>query len=108
MKVITHQQLWATPELWHRAMQTGTFNGVTVTVPDDFPADPPPAPPRRLNLVMQPAADPAAAEKVCAGCEWNIDWVCQHVGCQPCKQVKAGGLKAMLATPGYQCPAGKW
>ncbi|MEI8290352.1 MAG: hypothetical protein WCH99_12850 [Verrucomicrobiota bacterium] len=45
----------------------------------------------------------------CSGCDWNHEWICEHVGCKPCQQRKlAGGLKTMLERADYRCPAGKF
>ena len=45
---------------------------------------------------------------ICKSCEWNIDWICQHSGCLPCKQSQAGGLKAIIDNPSSRCSTGKW
>ena len=50
----------------------------------------------------------AALEAVCAECPNNVDWICQHIGCRPCKQQRAGGLKQALRSPYFRCPAGKF
>ena len=50
----------------------------------------------------------AALEEICAVCEWNVNWICEHSGCQPCKQRAAGGLKLYLRMASFICPAGKF
>ena len=50
----------------------------------------------------------AAIEAVCAACKNNVDWICQHVGCRPCRQQRIGGLKTAIRNPYFQCPAGKF
>ena len=72
---------------------------------EDLPSAPPnpaPAPATRQTETV------ATIESICGKCEWNVDWVCEHPGCQPCRQRPAGGLKAMIASAGARCPAAKW
>jgi hypothetical protein len=49
-------------------------------------------------------------EAICAACQFNVDWICEHVGCRTCsgRQRNTGGLRTLLAQPGARCPAGKW
>lgn len=54
------------------------------------------------------SATVAVLEAICGACEWNIKWVCEHPGCQPCRQRQGGGLKALIGNPAYHCPAGRW
>lgn len=69
--------------------------------------------PARVEKEMTTSAairTPEAAAKfeaVCAACQWNVDWICEHAGCRPCKQRAAGGLKAMILKANFHCPAGK-
>ncbi len=44
----------------------------------------------------------------CGSCKWNVEWICEHPGCRPCRQRKAGGLKSALQSPYFTCPAGKF
>jgi hypothetical protein len=46
-------------------------------------------------------------EAICATCQWNFNWICQHIGCLPCKQAREGGLKQALRFQNHICPAGK-
>jgi len=50
----------------------------------------------------------ARIEAICAVCKWNIDWICEHPGCRPCRQRLAGGLKQMIGKPFFRCAAGLW
>jgi len=45
---------------------------------------------------------------ICSVCQWNIGWICEHPGCRPCRQRRAGGLKSLITDPNARCPAGKW
>ena len=47
-------------------------------------------------------------QDICAGCPWNIDWLCEHPGCPVCQQRAAGGLKQKLTDLTFHCPAHKW
>jgi hypothetical protein len=62
---------------------------------------------------IQPAVKlaPEAVEQrtaACAGCEWNLAWICEHSGCKPCKQRADGGLRSKIERPFETCPAGLW
>jgi len=59
------------------------------------------APPYRPQTV-------AEREAICGACPWNVDWICEHPGCKPCRQRKLGGLRIALDVPGFRCAAGKW
>lgn len=50
----------------------------------------------------------ADREAICAACECNVDWICEHSDCLPCQQRRSGGLRVMLADPRARCAAGKW
>ena len=50
----------------------------------------------------------AERETICGACPWNVDWICEHPGCKPCRQRKLGGLRIALDVPGFRCAAGKW
>ena len=50
----------------------------------------------------------AAIVYICSSCQWQIEWICEHPGCRPCKQRVAGGLKALIPSPYSRCSAGKW
>lgn len=69
----------------------------------------------RIVKATQPRATPAPTEAIqrmigvreliCGSCDWNVDWICEHSGCKPCRQRAAGGLKQALRNPRFQCPA---
>lgn len=50
----------------------------------------------------------AHREAVCEACQWNVDWICEHPGCLPCRQRRAGGLCARLRQRDATCPAALW
>jgi len=50
----------------------------------------------------------AHIKAICADCSWNVNWICEHPGCKPCRQRRAGGLKRLILDDGTRCPAGKW
>ena len=50
----------------------------------------------------------AAIVYICSSCQWQIEWICEHPGCRPCKQRVAGGLKALIPSSYSHCAAGKW
>ena len=50
----------------------------------------------------------AAIVYICSSCQWQIEWICEHPGCRPCKQRVSGGLKALIPSPYSRCSAGKW
>ena len=112
MKTIPIAFLRSHPDgnLWHRAWAEGVSrNGVDIEVPDSFPLTAPMAMPKLAGLVAVAVTQETIAEreKVCGACEWNRDWVCEHIGCLPCKQRKEGGLKLLAASSAFRCPAGK-
>jgi len=45
---------------------------------------------------------------ICAACEWNADWTCQHIGCKVCPgaQKKLGfePLKHLISERFFTCP----
>lgn len=49
-------------------------------------------------------------EAICTGCRYNLDWICEHIGCRTCsgEQRKIGGLRIRLADPTFRCAAGKF
>lgn len=47
-------------------------------------------------------------EAICGACRWNINWICQNIGCMPCKQAAAGGLKMAIKFTSFQCPEGNF
>ena len=107
MKMIPIAQLRAHADgnLWHLAWNVGlSKNGVSIEVPDDFPLD------AQVTSSARATAFSVSAELVeerastCAKCEWNFNWICQHIGCLPCKQKSEGGLKAIIATSAFKCP----
>ena len=46
--------------------------------------------------------------RVCSLCGWNINGICEHPGCLPCKQRANGGLKWKTSQPQETCPDRKW
>ena len=64
------------------------------------------------SVAYQPTTRPAAeidnVQAICSTCQWNINWICEHPGCKPCRQRRAGGLKGLILDPTAHCPAGKW
>jgi hypothetical protein len=62
-------------------------------------------PPRSVLLSE---AETLYRESVCTVCDKNVDWICEHVGCLPCKQRSAGGLKMCLRLATFHCPMGKF
>ena len=50
----------------------------------------------------------AAIIAICSACQWQIEWICEHPGCRPCKQRVSGGLKALIPSSYSRCAAGKW
>lgn len=54
---------------------------------------------------------PSEVERVkaiCEKCEWNINNICEHSGCKPCKQRSVGGLSEKIRDTAFVCAAGKW
>jgi len=50
----------------------------------------------------------AAIIAICSACQWQMEWICEHPGCRPCKQRVAGGLKTLIPSSYSHCAAGKW
>ncbi len=75
--------------------------GILPAVPFSPAPTPKPRPPRSPKEV-------ARIEAICATCKWNVDWICEHSGCRPCKQRVAGGLKLYLCMASFRCPARLW
>ncbi len=106
------------PKIWHDALHIGkVIGGMTIELPDDFPLDAPTAPaapyiqPSNLRIPALMKRDPDEVKRIdeiCAQCDWNQDWICQHPGCLPCRQHKEGGLRAVIAIAVSTCPDGKW
>ena len=44
----------------------------------------------------------------CGDCPWNMDMICEHPDCLPCKQRENGGLWHKTAQSDETCPAGRW
>jgi len=66
------------------------------------------SPATRLYIKPLDEATVTRRSMLCAVCPWNVDWICQHVGCLPCQQRRDGGLHGKIARPHETCPAGKW
>jgi len=64
----------------------------------------------RALPVALPAASVSARMTICEQCPWQLDWVCQHPGCDVCphKQKSSAPLKALLESPAFRCPAKKF
>ena len=67
------------------------------------------APPTRIPqpvIGIRPDAEVAAQEMECATCKFNVNWVCEHVGCISCSgsQRNTGGLKAYIRRTDFKCP----
>ena len=112
MKTIPIALLRSHPDgnLWHRAWAEGVSrNGVDLEVSDDFPLTAPVYVPRLAGAIALavPQEKVAERERVCGACEWNRNWICEHMGCLPCKQREAGGLKEAIKIDTFRCPAGK-
>jgi len=65
-----------------------------------------PAPP--ITTITRLAEDVARITAICEKCDWQINWICEHSGCRPCKQRSIGGLKVVINQPYSTCPANKW
>jgi hypothetical protein len=129
MKQISLENL-ARTSAWHEAMALGQMDGgrfnllltdeAAATVPAlmdfliEIPSESLPVASIQLRSISNAAPATrseltiAGIETICEACPWNMDWICQHPGCLPCKQRAAGGLKAIITQPGSHCPAGKW
>jgi hypothetical protein len=63
---------------------------------------------RVLKPVQRSPLEAALIMGICEDCQWNVGWVCEHIGCKPCSQRKAGGLKEFIKNSGFKCAANKW
>ena len=50
----------------------------------------------------------AQRRAACDGCAWNMENICQHPGCLPCRDRANGGLAWKTSRLEETCPAGKW
>ena len=57
---------------------------------------------------LRSEAEISRLQAICLACPWNVNWICEHPGCKPCRQRRAGGLKGLISDPHARCPAGKW
>jgi hypothetical protein len=62
----------------------------------------------QVKSQVRSAAEIARLQAICTACSWNINWICEHPGCKPCRQRRAGGLKSLITDPNARCPAGEW
>ena len=126
LKRINFEQLQAVatenPTAWHHLIAAGvfdpslTFLNIDEAVEKQIFAGKPL--PRPLDSPVPPASSaifktrsPAEIEHIqaiCAECPWNINWVCEHLGCKTCQQRRSGGLKNYFVDPKFKCPAHKW
>jgi hypothetical protein len=115
---ITLQELRNNGCAWHQAFAVGKFmNGRLEIAPDEWKriaAECQAAAVKIMETAPVPIAVAKTAEQIeraeahCAKCDWNRDWICEHIGCLPCKQRQAGGLRAQIRQPGTRCPALLW
>ena len=117
LKRISFQTLQAVavenPTAWHKLISAGTFEPgwMFLNIEEESERD-------ALAGKTLPAAapgdlfrSPAEIERiqaVCADCQWNVNWVCEHIGCLPCRQRRSGGLKAHFIDLAFKCSAHKW
>jgi hypothetical protein len=103
----------ANPTSWHRLIAAGKLEpGLKVLVIDEavevkilngqsLPVIP-------IQNRVRSEAENIRLQAICLACPWNVNWICEHPGCQPCRQRRAGGLKRQLSDPAARCPAGRW
>jgi hypothetical protein len=101
------------PNAWHQLIAAGTLEpSLKVLVIEEeteakilnglsLPVIP-------VKNLARPEAEIARLESICQECPWNVNWICEHPGCQPCRQRRTGGLKAQLPDPAARCAANKW
>lgn len=128
-----HELAKTNPHGWHRLMQLGkldpTLRYISITPEDEEKAlnevarmpeqfrelikarqsvelnNPlPPAPATTIRV----QAEYLHAKAICEKCEWNINNVCEHSGCKPCRVRAGGGLIEKLKDNSFHCSAGKW
>lgn len=69
---------------------------------------------RTVAIPIKPLVENEIArrEGICAACEWNTDWTCQHLACKVCpgKQKLYGErpLKRLLRMDWFTCPVNKF
>ncbi len=101
------------PTAWHRLIAAGIFEpgGMFLNIEEETEKD------VLAGKTLSAASSgvtyrsPAEIERIqaiCAGCAWNVEWVCEHVGCLPCRHRRSGGLKAHFIDPAFKCSARKW
>jgi hypothetical protein len=49
-----------------------------------------------------------ARRAICATCVFNVNNICEHPACLPCKQRHSGGLTYKTSQPNETCPESKW
>jgi hypothetical protein len=70
---------------------------------------------QRASRPLPPATSafnyPARA-MACTSCQWNVEWVCEHIGCQTCsgaqKRLRFQPLMDFLSNPQFHCPLNKF
>jgi hypothetical protein len=60
--------------------------------------------PEKPAVLVRMEAERAA---ICAACEWNVDNICEHPGCAPCRMRGNGGLSEAIKRPRFKCAAHK-
>ena len=96
-------------EIWQRIVH-GYKGKAPPAEPIVFSAQTPWNPAKAAEILAARRAacfgDDAGAGK----CDWNVDGLCQHIGCKTCagKQRNSGALEAFIKQPHSQCPAQKW
>lgn len=59
---------------------------------------------------LAPSAVIHHRRETCAKCEFQIDWRCEHPGCEVCPslQEKSGGLRYLTTRLAHTCPLNQW
>lgn len=101
------------PTAWHQLIAAGTFEPNRMFL--NIEAAQERAILEGKSLATERAVDRfrsplemARIQETCERCQWNVDWVCEHPGCLPCRQRRSGGLTAHFIDRAFQCPAKKW
>jgi len=94
---------WAAtnPREWHDVMQQVEISGPEVIAQPNLPA-------AALEERRRPPLELIAIELICETCAWNVNDICEHTGCSPCRQRHGGGLKELLKLKSHHCPIGNF
>jgi len=101
------------PTAWHQLIAAGTLDASHKYLTIDEAVESKilngqSMPSLPLKTIFRQEDEIARIQAICEECTWNVNWICEHPGCKPCRQRQSGGLKGLILDPRANCPAHKW